>query len=152
MAAYHATIRWRRGEQPFSDGRYSRLHEIVLDGLTIPGSSAPSVVPLPLSTEAAMDPEEAFIASLSSCHMLWFLDVAARAGFVVASYDDEAEGTLAEGPTGKQVMTRVVLRPKIVFAGERQPSAKELADLHHTAHEECFIANSVRSEIVIEPR
>jgi organic hydroperoxide reductase OsmC/OhrA len=97
----------------------------------------------------AMDPEQAFVAALSACHMLWFLDLAARAGFVAERYRDEAEGTLAPGADGKQLMTRVALRPRIVWTG-RPPTTEELAGLHHAAHAECFIANSVKSEVVIE--
>jgi organic hydroperoxide reductase OsmC/OhrA len=152
LSTYRATVDWRC-EGDFATRRYSRGHTLSFDGgLTVPGTAGPANVNPRYAVEGAVDPEQAFTASIAACHMLWFLDVAARAGFVVESYADEAEGTLAKGPSGKQVMTRVVLRPKIVFAGECQPSPAELAALHHTAHEACFIANSVKSEIVIEPR
>jgi organic hydroperoxide reductase OsmC/OhrA len=152
LSTYKAKVDWRC-EGDFATRRYSRGHMLSFDhGLTVPGTAGPANVNPRYAVEGALDPEQAFTASIAACHMLWFLDVAARAGFVVASYADEAEGTLAEGPSGKQVMTRVVLRPKIVFTGERQPTLDELAGLHHTAHEECFIANSVKSEIVIESR
>jgi organic hydroperoxide reductase OsmC/OhrA len=152
LSTYRATVDWRC-EGDFASRRYSRGHTLGFDGgLDVPGTAGPANVNPRYAVAGALDPEQAFTASIAACHMLWFLDVAARAGFVVESYADEAEGTLAEGPSGKQVMTRVVLRPKIVFAGERQPSPAELAALHHTAHEECFIANSVKSEVVIESR
>jgi organic hydroperoxide reductase OsmC/OhrA len=145
-----ATVRWRRGEQPFSDGRYSRIHEVVFDGITIPGSSSPSVVRPPLSVEAAVDPEEAFTASISSCHMLWFLDIARHAGFVVDSYEDAAEGVLAKDAQGRVAMTKVTLHPAVRFSGE-QPTPERYAALHHEAHELCFIANSVKTEVAIQP-
>jgi organic hydroperoxide reductase OsmC/OhrA len=152
LSTYTATVAWRC-DGDFATRRYSRGHTLSFDhGLTIPGTAGPANVNPRYAVEGALDPEQAFTASISACHMLWFLDVAARAGFLVDSYDDAAEGTLADGPSGKQVMARIVLRPRIVFTGERQPSAAELADLHHRAHEECFIANSVKSEIVIESR
>jgi organic hydroperoxide reductase OsmC/OhrA len=152
LSTYVAKVDWRC-DGDFATRRYSRGHTLGFDGgLTVPGTAGPANVNPRYAVEGALDPEQAFTASIAACHMLWFLDVAARAGFVVESYADESEGTLAAGPSGKQVMTRVVLRPKVVFAGERQPTPEELAALHHTAHEECFIANSVKSEIVIESR
>jgi organic hydroperoxide reductase OsmC/OhrA len=151
LSTYTAKVDWRC-DGAFATRRYSRGHTLSFDhGLTVPGTAGPANVNPRYAVEGALDPEQAFTASIAACHMLWFLDVAARAGFVIERYADEAEGTLAEGPSGKQVMTRVVLRPRITFAG-RQPTSEELADLHHTAHEECFIANSVKTEIVIESR
>ena len=151
MSTYTAKVDWRC-EGDFATRRYSRGHTLRFDGgLTVPGTAGPANVNPRYAVEGALDPEQAFTASIAACHMLWFLDVAARAGLVVESYADDAEGTLADGPSGKPVMTRVVLRPRIAFAG-RQPTSEELADLHHTAHEECFIANSVKTEIVIESR
>ena len=150
MSTYRATLDWRC-EGDFAARRYSRVHQISFDGgLTVPGTAGPANVNPRFSMDGAMDPEQAFVAALSACHMLWFLDIAARAGFVAETYRDEAEGTLAAGPDGKQLMTRVVLRPHIAWTG-RAPTTAELADLHHKAHEECFIANSVKSEVVIEP-
>jgi organic hydroperoxide reductase OsmC/OhrA len=150
LSTYRATALWRC-EGDFASRRYSRVHEISFEGgLTVPGTAGPANVNPRYSMQGAMDPEQAFVASLSACHMLWFLDLAARAGFVAATYRDEAEGTLAPGPDGRQVMTRVVLRPRIDWTGQA-PAAADLADLHHKAHEECFIANSVKSEVVIEP-
>jgi len=149
LSAYRATVDWRC-EGDFASRRYSRVHQISFDGgLAVPGTAGPANVNPRYSMEGAMDPEQAFVASLSSCHMLWFLDITARAGFIAAAYRDEAEGTLAPGADGKQQMTRVVLRPRIEWTG-RAPTEAELADLHHKAHEACFIANSVKSEVVIE--
>ena len=105
----------------------------------------------PLSDEAAVDPEEAFIASLASCHMLFFLDFARRAGFRIDSYVDEAEGVLAKDGDGRMAMTVVTLRPRIVFSGEKMPAASDLDDLHHKSHEACYIANSVKTEVRVEP-
>ena len=150
MTTYRATIDWRC-DGDFATRRYSRVHSLHFDGgLTVPGTAGPANVNPRYSREGALDPEQAFVASLSACHMLWFLDIAARAGFLVEAYRDEAEGVLAEGPTGKQMMTRVALRPEVTFSGDRRPTPQELSDLHHRAHEECFIANSVTSEVVID--
>ena len=149
MSTYRATVDWRC-EGDFATRRYSRVHRISFDGgLTVPGTAGPANVNARYSMEGAMDPEQAFVAALSACHMLWFLDLAARAGFVATTYRDEAEGVLAPGPEGRQVMTRVALRPRIDWTGQK-PTDAELADLHHRAHEECFIANSVKSVVVIE--
>ncbi len=149
---YTAEILWERGDQTFTDNRYSRRHTIRLDGgLEVAGSSSPLVVPLPYSDPAAMDPEEAFVASLSSCHMLWFFSIAVRAGFCVDRYADHAVGVMAANEKRKFWVSRVTLRPAVTFSG-RQPTADELTDMHHQAHEECFIANSVKTEVVVEPR
>lgn len=150
MHRYEARVAWSRGQANFLDNKYSRRHEWRFDGgVTVPASSSPSVVPLPSSAADAVDPEEALVASASSCHMLWFLSIAARRGFVVDRYEDEAVGTLAKNAAGKLAFDRITLRPRIAFSG-RQPAAEELAAIHHRAHEECFIANSVRCEIVVE--
>jgi len=152
LSTYVATVDWRRAGD-FASRRYSRGHTLGFEGgLTVPGTAGPANVNPRYAVEGALDPEQAFTASIAACHMLWFLDIAARAGFLVEAYRDEAEGTLAAGPGGKQMMTRVVLRPEVAFAGARRPAPEELADLHHRAHEECFIANSVTSEVVIEVR
>ena len=152
MADHFATIHWQRGDQPFVDRRYSRRHLMHFDGgAVLPGSSSPHSVKLPYSDPAAVDPEEAFVAALSSCHMLWFLDLASRAGWVVDDYRDAAVGTLAPDAAGRLAMTLVRLRPAVRFAG-RAPDADEHARLHHAAHEECFIANSVKSELRCEPQ
>lgn len=153
MHKYEATVRWARdGGAKFVDNRYSRLHEWAFDGgVTVRASSSPSVVPAPLSAIDAVDPEEALVASASSCHMLYFLFFAAKRGFVVDSYVDSAVGELTKDAGGKQLISRITLRPRIVCSGDKQPSADDLSALHHAAHEECFIANSLRSEIVVEP-
>jgi len=152
MSTYTATVSWTRGSQPFSDGKYSRGHTWRFDGgVEVPGSSSPHVVKPPLSNVAAVDPEEAFVASLSSCHMLFFLDFARRNGFVVDAYEDNAEGVLAKDTDGRMAMTVVTLRPKVAFSGEKQPAKEALDDLHHRSHEACFIANSVKTDVRVEP-
>jgi organic hydroperoxide reductase OsmC/OhrA len=153
LGEYFATVEWRRDGAVFSDNRYSRAHSWRFDGgLSVPASSSPHVVRVPFSDPAAIDPEEAFVASVSSCHMLWFLDLAARAKLVVDNYSDEAVGVMEKNADGKLAITRIALRPKIAFAGAKAPSAAEVDALHHKAHEECFIANSVRTAITIEGR
>jgi organic hydroperoxide reductase OsmC/OhrA len=152
MAQYTSTIAWERHGANFLDRKYSRAHQWGFDGGTsVRGSSSPHVVRAPMSDPAAVDPEEAFVASLSSCHMLWFLDLACRAGFVVDEYRDVALGTMAKNAEGKLAMTLVVLRPEVWFAGP-QPSSEEFSRLHHQAHEECFIAASVKTEVRCEPQ
>lgn len=147
-----ALIRWQLGDADFLGKRYSRAHTWTFDGgLEVPASSSPHVVPRPMSDANAVDPEEAFVASLSSCHMLWFLDIASRAGYAIASYEDAAEGRMGRNAAGKLVVALVTLRPRVRVAGERVPDAVALAALHHEAHEECFLANSVRCEIRCEP-
>lgn len=146
-----ATIRWARGEQAFTDRRYSRAHRWQFDGgAVVPASSSPLVVREPFSDATAVDPEEAFVAALSSCHMLWFLDLAAQDGWCVDRYDDEAAGHMARDEAGFDWVARVVLKPRVAFAGPRQPDAAAVAALHHRAHEHCFLARSVRSEVVVE--
>ena len=153
MATYTAEVEWTRGDQVFTDGRYSRVHRIRFDGgVDIEGSASPHVVRAPFSSATGVDPEEMLVASLSTCHMLTFVDMAKRAGFRVDRYYDKAEGMMAKNARGKTAITRVTLRPEVVFSGERLPTATELDELHHRAHEECFIANSVTTEVVVEPR
>ena len=153
MAHLHtALIRWRLGDADFLGKRYGRAHTWTFDGgLEVTASSSPHVVPLPMSDARAVDPEEAFVASLSSCHMLWFLDIASRAGWAVESYEDAAEGRMGRNGAGKLVVDVVTLRPRTRFSGARVPDADTLKTLHHEAHEECFLANSVRCEIRCEP-
>lgn len=150
MSTYTATIRWTRKDGgDFAKGQYSRAHSWEFDGgVTIPGSPSPHVVPAPWSDPAGVDPEEAFVASLSSCHMLFFIDFARRDGLIVDSYVDEAEGVLEKRADGKIAITRVTLRPHVTWDGEA-PDAAAIADLHHRAHEACFIANSVNTEVTI---
>ena len=153
MSTYTATVAWSRGDQAYTDGKYSRGHTWRFDGgIEVPASSSPHVVRTPMSNEAAVDPEEAFIASIASCHMLFFLDFARRAGFRIDSYVDEAEGVLAKDGEGRMAMTVVTLRPRIAFSGDRMPAPAQLGELHHKSHEACFIANSVKTEIRIQPR
>lgn len=152
MATYHAEIVWERGEQDFLSNRYSRRHTMRFDGgAVVPGSSSPHVVRLPWSDASAVDPEEAFVASLSSCHMLWFLSIAAQRGFCVDHYRDAAEGVMARNAEGRMAMTVVTLRPDVAFSGAERPTREQLDALHHAAHEECFIANSVKTEVRCEP-
>ncbi len=151
MHKYEAGISWKRDGARFTDNRYSRGHEWSFDGgIKIPASSSPSVVPVPYSVVEAVDPEEALVAAAASCHMLSFLYIAAKRGYAVESYVDHAVGIMEKNSEGKLAITRVTLRPKIEFSGEQAPSAEELRALHHLAHEECFIANSLKSEIVVE--
>jgi len=152
MSEYKATILWQRQEQKFSDLRFSRGHRWILDGLELPASSSPHVVRLPMSVAEAIDPEEALVASLSSCHMLTFLYLAAKRGFVVDEYRDEAVGVLAKNAEGRLAITLVTLHPAIRFAdGTPQPAAADLDAMHHQAHEECFISQSVKSEVRVDP-
>ncbi|MBA3811393.1 MAG: OsmC family protein [Caulobacteraceae bacterium] len=151
MSVHRAAVTWALDGGDFLARRYSRAHTLSFEGgLEVAGSPSPHIVPAPYSRADAVDPEAAFTASLSACHMLWFLDHASRAGFVVASYLDQAEGTLARNAAGKLAMTRVALRPKIAFSGDPRPTPQEIAALHHAAHADCFIANSVTAEVVVE--
>lgn len=150
---YIVDLLWQRGDADFLDNRYSRRHLLRFDGgLEVAASSSPHVVPLPMSDATAVDPEEAFVAALASCHMLWFLSIAARRGYRVDRYADTPRGVMAENSDGKLAITVVTLRPQVDFGGERQPSSDALFAMHAQAHEECFIANSVKSEVRCEPR
>jgi organic hydroperoxide reductase OsmC/OhrA len=153
MATYRATVDWKLAPgDDFATGRYTRVHTLGFDGdLTVAGSATPLHVRAPMSAEAAVDPEEAFVASLSACHMLWFLHVAREEGFAVASYRDAAEGLMEKNENGRLAMTRVTLKPYIVFNGN-QPSPQVLDQLHHRAHDQCYIANSVRTEVSVIPQ
>lgn len=151
MGEYVATIRWRRGTQDFTDNRYSRGHEWIFDGgITVPASASPGIVPLPMSIAEHVDPEEAFVASLSSCHLLFFLHIAAGAGYVIDEYTDDAIGHLDKDADGKLAMTEVVLRPRVTYSGDRVPDRIEIEKMHHQAHELCFIANSVKTLVRTE--
>jgi organic hydroperoxide reductase OsmC/OhrA len=148
---YRATLKWTRGDAKFIDQRYSRGHTWSFDGgITVPGSSSPLSVRLPYSVAEAIDPEEAFVAAVSSCHLLTFLYVAAKQGYVIDSYNDEPVGVMTKNEQGRMWVSKVTLAPAIVFSGEKRPTAAQLNELHHLAHEECFIANSVKSEVVVE--
>jgi len=153
MATYTAEVLWSRSDQKFLDGRYSRKHVLRFDGgVEVPGSASPHVVPLPYCAADAIDPEEAFVSALSSCHMLWFLSIAASRGFVVDRYHDVAEGIMGKNSRGKLMVSIVTLHPAAMFSGEKQPTSAELEQLHQQAHEECFIANSVKTEVRCEPK
>jgi organic hydroperoxide reductase OsmC/OhrA len=154
MSHYVAETIWTReaSERDFLANRYSRRHLLRFDGgVEIAGSSSPQNVRLPWSDEAAVDPEEAFVSALSSCHMLFFLSFAARDGFCVDRYVDLAEGVMEKDRGGKMSMTVVTLKPRVEFSGERLPTQADILRLHHESHEECFIANSVKSEVRCEP-
>jgi organic hydroperoxide reductase OsmC/OhrA len=150
VSTYTATIRWTRDPSTdFTKGQYSRAHEWAFDGgALVPASPSPHVVPAPWSDQAGVDPEEAFVASLASCHMLFFVDFARRAGFVVDAYEDAAEGALEKRDDGKMWMSRVTMHPRVTWGGD-PPDEAAIADLHHRAHEACFIANSVTTAVTI---
>jgi len=155
ITTFTAETIWERGDarpEDFLANRYSRAHRLRFDGgVDVPGSSSPHSVPLPWSDESAVDPEEAFVSALSSCHMLFFLWFAARGGFVVDRYADAAVGTMEKNGQCRMAMTVVSLRPVVAFSGAKQPSAEDIEQLHHTAHEACYIANSVKTEVRVEP-
>ena len=155
MAAVHhyrADIVWQREGADFPKGRYSRAHVWRFDsGVEVRASSSPLIVPKPWSAEDAVDPEEAFVASLSSCHVLTFLDLARRAGFLIDRYEDAAEGEMVKNADGRYWIATVTLRPRIAFAGNKHPAAAELEHLHHAAHDQCFISSSVKTEVRVLP-
>jgi organic hydroperoxide reductase OsmC/OhrA len=152
MSHYLAQVFWKRNGGDFAANSYSRRHLIRFDGgAELVGSSSPHLVPVPQSDPAGVDPEEAFVASLSSCHMLWFLSIAARSGFCVDSYMDNAQGVMSRNAVGKMAMTQVTLRPEVIFSGATRPTREEIDRMHHKAHAECFIANSVMTEVRCEP-
>ena len=148
-----AEIAWARASgMKFTDGRYSRAHLWRFDGgVEVPGSSSPHVVPVPMSEAAAVDPEEAFVSSLASCHMLWFLSIAAARKYRGDRYFDSATAVMAKNADGRMAMTVVTLRPRVVFSGDPVPTRQQVERMHHLAHEECYIANSVRTEVRCEP-
>jgi len=151
MATYGCTVEWSRGSAAFTDLQYSRAHTWRFDGgAVVPGSSSPHSVRPPFSDPAAVDPEEALVASVSSCHMLWFLSLAAAEGYVVDSYQDAAEAQMGPIGFGRKGITDIVLHPQVVFSGERQPDARAFDALHHVAHERCYIANSLRTAVRVE--
>jgi len=152
MATYTAKITWTNdAPESFTKNRYSRAHTWYFDGgVTVPASSSPHAVRLPFSVEEAVDPEEALVASASSCHMLSFLWVAAKHGFNVESYEDTAVGEMDVNEAGGQWISKITLDPQIVWTGDNFPSGDELTAMHHEAHKICFIANSIKSEVVIK--
>ncbi|MES2739416.1 MAG: OsmC family protein [Pseudomonadota bacterium] len=149
---FSSTVVWRRGAQPFGDQRYSRAHEWQFDGgLRVPASSSPLSVPVPMSNPDCVDPEAALVAAAASCHMLFFLSLAARQGYVIDHYRDHALGMVGKNEDGRLAMIRITLRPRIVFSGAAIPDRQQRAALHHAAHQQCYIANSLKSDVVIEP-
>lgn len=151
MSEYSAKVIWARNDnEAFLDNSYSRGHQWQFDGgATIDASSSPHIVALPYSVAENVDPEEAFVASLSSCHMLFFLSIAAKKRFVVDSYVDNAVGVMEKGADNRMAMTEVVLKPCVKFSGA-QATVEQLEKMHHQAHELCFIANSVKTEVTTE--
>src|SRR5437870_10702700 len=151
MSEHKASISWKRTSPDFLKGKYSREHTWKFDGgMTVAASPSPSVVPVPYSNPAHVDPEEAFVAAVSSCHMLTFLYLASRQGFQVDSYSDEAVGHMNKNEQGIPWISSITLHPKIVYSGQKQPSPQEQEKLHHAAHEQCFIANSIKTEVRVE--
>lgn len=149
MSNYNATIKWLRNSQDFVAKKYSRAHEWIFDGGTIiPASASPHIVPSPWSVESHVDPEEAFIASVSSCHMLFYLDIAATRGFQVDSYTDNAVGEMNKNHRGKMMVSLITLNPIAKHSGENLPDQETMRDMHHEAHAECFIANSIKAEVI----
>jgi organic hydroperoxide reductase OsmC/OhrA len=152
MSEYKATIKWQRTSPDFLKGRYSREHTWTFDGgATVPASASPHVVPAPWSNHAGVDPEEAFVASLSSCHMLTFVWLASKRGFQIDSYEDEAVGVMAKNEKGVPWVSSVVLHPKIAYSGDKKPTPADEQQLHHVAHEQCYIANSVKTAVTVQP-
>ena len=150
MSKHTATIRWTRTGPDFAKGKFSREHTWTFDGgLTVPASPAPSVVPAPWSNPAGVDPEEAFVASVSSCHMLTFVWLASREGFTADRYEDEAVGVMSKNERGIPWVSAITLRPRIAWSGEKLPTPADLERLHHAAHEQCFIANSIKTEVTV---
>lgn len=150
MATIQVDVEWLRGLDVFVDNQYSRVHRWTFDGgAEVIASSSPEIVPVPMSDSAAVDPEEAFVAAISSCHMLWFLSLAAKRGIRVNRYRDQAVGTLGRNLVGKLAMLTVRLRPVVEWDGE-SPDGSLVSELHELAHQECFIANSVRTEVTVE--
>jgi organic hydroperoxide reductase OsmC/OhrA len=151
MSEHKATVSWKYTGEEFLRGKFSRAHTWSFDGgLTVPASASPSVVPAPYSDPKAIDPEEAFVASLSSCHMLTFVFLAYRKGFAISAYEDQAVGTMVKNAEGLMWIDKVTLHPQITYSGEKRPTAEEEAALHHDAHRQCFVANSVKTEVKVE--
>ena len=148
---YRASVHWTRNGAVFSDNKYSRAHRWVFDeGVAILASSDPTAIPPPLSRTDAVDPEEGLIAALAGCHMLFFLGFACKKGFVVDSYIDHPVGTMGKNERGKLYVAAVTLDPQVVFVGDKQPTPEDIARMHLRAHEECYIANSIRAEVTIK--
>ncbi|WP_338844746.1 OsmC family protein [Massilia sp. W12] len=144
-------LEWQRGEQVFTDNKYSRRHQLRFDGgAQVAYSSSPQLVRAPLSDPSAVDPEESLLAAVASCHMLWFLALAAKQGFCVDAYQDAPTAAMSKNEKGKLFVSHITLRPDVQFSGGKLPTQEDLQHLHHAAHEECNIAHSVRAEVVCE--
>jgi organic hydroperoxide reductase OsmC/OhrA len=152
LATYEAHIHWqRRPNERFVGGRYSRAHEWLFDGgAHVHASASPHVVKLPFSDPTGVDPEEAFVAAIASCHMLFFLSFAAKGGFAIAEYDDRATGAMSAAGDGREWMSKVTLRPRVEFTGDKRPTAGEVDMLHRESHAACYIANSIKTEVIID--
>ncbi len=152
MSEHKATVTWTRTSEEFLQGKFSREHTWAFDGgVTVPASSAPTSVPVPYSNPANVDPEEAFVAAISSCHMLFFLFFASRRGVQVDSYHDDAVGVMTKNEKGRSWISSVTLRPRVIYSGDKLPTAADEEQLHHDAHDHCFVANSAKSEIIVAP-
>ena len=150
MSEYKATIKWQRTSPDFLKGKYSREHTWTFDGgVTVPASASPFVVPVPFSNPAHVDPEEAFVAAISSCHMLTFLYLASKEGFQIDSYEDEAVGKVTRNEKGVPWVSLVTLNPRIAYSGEKLPAPADKERLHHLAHEQCYIANSIKTDVTV---
>ena len=153
MSKHTAIIRWKNHGPDFLKRRYSREHTLHFDGgAVVAGSPSPQIVPAPWSNPAGVDPEETFVAAVASCHMLWFLHVACDAGFVPETYEDEADGLMTENERGVSWISQITLWPRIMWSGEKHPTTEEIEHLHHLAHEQCFIANSIKTDVTVKPR
>jgi organic hydroperoxide reductase OsmC/OhrA len=151
MSEHRTIIRWKRTSPDFLKGKYSREHTWTFDGgITVPASPSPSVVPPPYSNPAHVDPEEAFVAAVSSCHMLTYLYLASKQGFQIDSYDDEAVGVMTKSEKGVPWVSSITLNPKIAYSGEKLPTPTDEEKLHRLAHEQCFIANSIKTEVIVQ--
>lgn len=152
MGQYSAEVLWLRNGEDFISNRYSRRHVLRFDGgVEVLGSSSPHIVPIPMSDASAVDPEEAFVASLSSCHMLWFLSIAAKRKFIIDRYRDVALGVMGKNADGKTCITTITLSPEVDFSGDVLPTSEQIHEMHHEAHDDCFIANSVRTVVRCAP-
>ncbi len=148
---YSASVFWKKKDtESYTDNKYSRKHTWAFDGGTeVPASSSPQVVPLPMSDASALDPEEAFVAAISSCHMLFFLSIAASSNYIIETYEDLALGIMSKNESGQMVMADIILNPKIIFSRQNIPSAEQITKLHDSAHKKCYLANSVKSTIKV---
>ena len=153
MSEHKAIVSWKNTGADFLKGKYSRENKWGFDGgIVVQASASPAAVPLPYSNPACVDPEEAFVASISSCHMLTYLFLAQKQGFIIDSYVDDAVGMLTKNESGRMWVSKVTLAPSIVYGGDKRPTSEQSSQLHHAAHEQCFIASSVKTEVVVVPR